>query len=72
MLSDVRWLLGGRFKPVLKGRWDAIIGLRKMLAKRKEIQSSRKISTEELDSWIIRQTPWFVSLRRNVKKVIGN
>ncbi len=69
ILSDVRWLLGGRFKPVLKGRWDAILGLRKMLLKRKKIQATRKISSKELDSWIIRETPWFVSLRRNFWKI---
>ena len=70
-LSDVRWLLGGRIKPVLKGRWDALLGIRKMLAKRRKIRQSRKITADELDSWIIRHTPWCETLRRNLKRVCG-
>ena len=69
LLSDLRWILGGRIKPVIKGRWDGLMKLRVMLKKRKEIMRSRKVENSEIDKWITKETPWFVSLRRNLKKM---
>jgi len=71
LLSDLRWILGGRIKPVFKGRWDGFTKLPTMLRKRKNILKNRKISNNEFNKWIIKETPWFVSVRRNLKKVFG-
>ena len=71
LLSDLRWIFGGRIKPVIKGRWDGLIKLPTMLRKRKTILGNRKISNKELDKWIIKETPWFVSVKRNLKKIFG-
>ena len=71
LLSDLRWIFGGRIKPVIKGRWDGLTKLPTMLRKRKNILKNRKISNKELNKWIIKETPWFVSVRRNLKKIFG-
>ena len=71
LLSDLRWLLGLRIKPVFKGRWDALLKLPSMLKKRKKIMANRKVTNKELDELITKETPWFVSLRRNVKRIFN-
>lgn len=71
LLSDLRWIFAGRITPVLKGRWDGLRGLRKMLAKRTQIQLNRDIPPAELDRWIIRTTPWCETFRRNLKRMVG-
>jgi len=71
LLSDLRWIFGGRIKPVIKGRWDGLTKLPTILRKRKTILKNRKISNKELNKWITKETPWFGSVRRNLKKVFG-
>ena len=46
LLSDLRWIFGGRIKPVIKGRWDGFAKLSTMLRKRKIILKNRKISQD--------------------------
>jgi len=69
MFSDIPWVLRGRIKPVMRGRWDALKGIKRMWKKRREIQLAMKITPAELDRWIIRETPWRESIMRNVKDV---
>lgn len=44
----VYYTLRGRGKVLLKAKWDAIVGLPKVLKKRRIIQSSRRISNKDL------------------------
>ena len=67
-LSDLRWIFGGRAKAVLRGRWHAVLGLRRMLRKRAVILAARKITDKELDRWIVRRTPWCEATRRALRR----
>lgn len=71
MLSDIRWFFGGRAGAVIKGRFAAILALPRMLRKRRLIMKNRKCSLKELDTWIIRETPWCETVRRNLKRFFG-
>lgn len=48
--SDIKWSIRGYPEPVLRGRLDALRAWKQIRAKRKVIQSMRKISTDELES----------------------
>ncbi|MCX7003351.1 MAG: glycosyltransferase family 2 protein [bacterium] len=48
VLSDLAWMLRGRVAPVLRGRWQALCGLRAMLRQRANIQATRLLSRREL------------------------
>jgi len=69
ILSDIPWILRGRWRPVMKGRWDAFKKLGEMRLKRKRIQTQRKITARELERWIEMKTPWRESILRNVKNI---
>jgi GT2 family glycosyltransferase len=69
LFSDVPWLVRGRAKPVLRGRLDALKGLKRMWKKRRRIQREKKVPATELDRWITRETPWRASIMRNIKDV---
>ena len=44
----IRYALKGRWRVILKAKWDAIKGLPKMWRKRREIQSRRVVSAWEI------------------------
>jgi hypothetical protein len=69
LFSDIPWLVRGRARPVLRGRLDALKGLKRMWAKRRRIQRNKKIPACELKRWITRETPWRESIMRNIKDV---
>ncbi len=48
VLSDLAWILRGRGAPVLRGRGQALCGLRAMLRQRARIQATRLLSCREL------------------------
>jgi GT2 family glycosyltransferase len=48
VLSDLAWILRGRGAPVLRGRGQALGGLRAMLRQRAHIQATRLLSRREL------------------------
>ena len=48
--SDIKWLIRGYADSILQGRLDALRAWKQIYAKRKVIQSTRRISIDELES----------------------
>lgn len=53
-----RYALQGRWRVILKAKWDAIKGLLRMWKKRKEIQACRVAGAREIWSVLDRGLPW--------------
>jgi len=65
MLSFALWTSRGLFLTWLKARFAMLIGVPKMLKKRREIFSKSKISTAEFESWLLKESffRWIKSKR---------